>query len=118
MAFILHFFITSRNIIVGPSTICSQKIHNQLVGVENMHKGSKYVLFLDDDVRLHPGSVGALATEMIKNPEQCFLVFIARTREADAQNIDADTDVRSRHVLLLKIVGPILHLMKVHNIQW
>nr|GEX35423.1 hypothetical protein [Tanacetum cinerariifolium] len=35
----------------------------------------------------------------------------------DAQNIDADTDVRSRHVLLLKIVGPILHLMKVHNIQ-
>ena len=39
------------------------------IGVENMHKGSKYVLFLDDDVRLHPGSVGALTAEMIKNPE-------------------------------------------------
>lgn len=39
------------------------------VGVENMHKDSKYVLFLDDDVRLHPGSIGALTSEMEKNPE-------------------------------------------------
>ena len=34
-----------------------------------MHKDSKYVLFLDDDVRLHPGSIGALTAEMVKNPE-------------------------------------------------
>ncbi|XP_020225557.1 uncharacterized protein LOC109807451 [Cajanus cajan] len=34
-----------------------------------MHKDSKYVLFLDDDVRLHPGSIGALTREMEKNPE-------------------------------------------------
>lgn len=34
-----------------------------------MHKDSKYVLFLDDDVRLHPGSIGALTTEMEKNPD-------------------------------------------------
>jgi len=39
------------------------------VGVETMHKDSKYVLFLDDDVRLHPGSIGALTREMEKNPE-------------------------------------------------
>lgn len=39
------------------------------VGVEKMHKDSKYVLFLDDDVRLHPGSIGALTAEMEKNPE-------------------------------------------------
>ncbi|URE32384.1 Glycosyl transferase family 2 [Musa troglodytarum] len=39
------------------------------VGVERMHKESKYVLFLDDDVRLHPGSIGALTSEMEKNPE-------------------------------------------------
>ncbi|CAN1293353.1 hypothetical protein LINPERPRIM_LOCUS21990 [Linum perenne] len=39
------------------------------VGVENMHPETKYVLFLDDDVRLHPGSIGALTVEMIKNPE-------------------------------------------------
>ncbi|GFY80846.1 nucleotide-diphospho-sugar transferases superfamily protein [Actinidia rufa] len=39
------------------------------IGVERMHKDSKYVLFLDDDVRLHPGSIGALTAEMEKNPE-------------------------------------------------
>ncbi|CAI8619743.1 unnamed protein product [Vicia faba] len=56
-------------IVAGLSTTCSQKIHNQLVGVEKMHKESKYVLFLDDDVRIHPGSIGALTREMEKNPE-------------------------------------------------
>ncbi|OAY53836.1 hypothetical protein MANES_03G027300v8 [Manihot esculenta] len=56
-------------IVAGLSTTCSQKIHNQLFGVEKMHKDSKYVLFLDDDVRLHPGSIGALTAEMEKNPE-------------------------------------------------
>ncbi|GFP86884.1 hypothetical protein PHJA_000832200 [Phtheirospermum japonicum] len=56
-------------IVAGLSTTCSQKIHNQLVGVEKMHKDSKYVLFLDDDVRLHPGSIGALTAEMEKNPD-------------------------------------------------
>ncbi|KAL2927862.1 Ceramide glucosyltransferase 1 [Bienertia sinuspersici] len=40
-----------------------------LVGAEKMHKDSKYILFLDDDVRLHPGSIGALTAEMEKNPE-------------------------------------------------
>ncbi|KAJ7969537.1 Ceramide glucosyltransferase, nucleotide-diphospho-sugar transferase [Quillaja saponaria] len=61
--------VDTKVIIAGLSTTCSQKIHNQLVGVEKMHKDSKYVLFLDDDVRLHPGSIGALTTEMEKNPE-------------------------------------------------
>lgn len=37
-----------------------------------MHKDSEYVLFLDDDVRLHPGSIGALTAEMEKNPEVTF----------------------------------------------
>lgn len=58
-----------RIIVAGLSSTCSQKIHNQLVGVQNMHADSKYVLFLDDDVRLHPGSIGALTAEMEKNPE-------------------------------------------------
>jgi hypothetical protein len=39
------------------------------VGVETMNKDTKYVLFLDDDVRLHPGSIGALTAEMKKNPD-------------------------------------------------
>ncbi|XP_058115355.1 uncharacterized protein LOC131258221 isoform X1 [Magnolia sinica] len=61
--------VDAKILIAGLSTTCSQKIHNQLVGVERMHKDSKYVLFLDDDVRLHPGSIGALTAEMVKNPE-------------------------------------------------
>lgn len=61
--------IDTKIVVAGLSTTCSQKIHNQLVGVERMHKDSKYVLFLDDDVRLHPGTIGALTAEMEKNPE-------------------------------------------------
>ncbi|KOM54188.1 hypothetical protein LR48_Vigan10g008000 [Vigna angularis] len=61
--------VDARIIVAGLSTSCSQKIHNQLVGVEAMYKESKYVLFLDDDVRLHPGSIGALVSEMQKNPD-------------------------------------------------
>ncbi|CAK8533929.1 unnamed protein product [Lathyrus sativus] len=61
--------VDARVLVAGLSTTCSQKIHNQLVGVESMHKDSKYVLFLDDDVRLHPGSIGSLTFEMEKNPE-------------------------------------------------
>ncbi|XP_027919968.1 uncharacterized protein LOC114178328 [Vigna unguiculata] len=61
--------VDAKVVVAGLSTTCSQKIHNQLVGVETMHKDSKYVLFLDDDVRLHPGSIGALTREMEKNPE-------------------------------------------------
>ncbi|KAL8040539.1 hypothetical protein ABFX02_10G105000 [Erythranthe guttata] len=56
-------------VVAGLSTTCSQKIHNQLVGVNKMQKDTKYVLFLDDDVSLHPGSIGALTTEMEKNPD-------------------------------------------------
>eukprot|EP01018_Ginkgo_biloba_P027603 Gb_01222 [translate_table: standard] len=61
--------VDAKVVIAGLSTTCSQKIHNQLAGVERMHKDSKYVLFLDDDIRLHPGSIGALTAEMEKNPE-------------------------------------------------
>ncbi|GFS41260.1 nucleotide-diphospho-sugar transferases superfamily protein [Actinidia rufa] len=42
------------------------------IGVDRMHKDTKYVLFLDDDVRLHPGSIGALTAEMEKNPDMIF----------------------------------------------
>lgn len=40
-----------------------------------MHKDTKYVLFLDDDVRLHPGSIGALTAEMEKRPEVWLYLF-------------------------------------------
>ncbi|XP_028781099.1 uncharacterized protein LOC114737345 [Neltuma alba] len=61
--------VNARIIVADFATTCSQKIHNQLVGVENMRKDSKYVLFLDDDVRLHPGTIGELTKEMEKNPK-------------------------------------------------
>uniref|UniRef100_A0A0E0CBT5 ceramide glucosyltransferase n=1 Tax=Oryza meridionalis TaxID=40149 RepID=A0A0E0CBT5_9ORYZ len=61
--------LEAKVVVAGLSTTCSQKIHNQLIGVDKMHKDSKYVLFLDDDVRLHPGTIGALTKEMEKNPE-------------------------------------------------
>jgi hypothetical protein len=61
--------VDAKIVVAGLSTTCSQKIHNQLIGVERMHKDTKYVLFLDDDVRLHPGSIGALTAEMEKNPQ-------------------------------------------------
>ncbi|OEL33636.1 hypothetical protein BAE44_0005344 [Dichanthelium oligosanthes] len=61
--------LEAKVVVAGFSTTCSQKIHNQLIGVEKMHKDTKYVLFLDDDVRLHPGTIGALTKEMEKNPE-------------------------------------------------
>ncbi|KAL8137023.1 hypothetical protein V2J09_003024 [Rumex salicifolius] len=61
--------IDAKIIVAGYSTTCSQKIHNQLVGAVKMHKDSKYILFLDDDVRLHPGTIGALTAKMEENPE-------------------------------------------------
>ncbi|KAG2323562.1 hypothetical protein Bca4012_059040 [Brassica carinata] len=61
--------VEAKVVIAGLATTCSQKIHNQLIGVEKMHKDTKYVLFLDDDVSLHPGTIGALTSEMEKNPE-------------------------------------------------
>ena len=39
-----------------------------------MHKDSKYILFLDDDVTLHPGTIGALTAEMEKRPEVYFRI--------------------------------------------
>lgn len=34
-----------------------------------MHKDSEYVFFLDDDVQLCPGTIGALVAHMMKFPE-------------------------------------------------
>ncbi|KAJ7514182.1 hypothetical protein O6H91_23G031900 [Diphasiastrum complanatum] len=61
--------VEAKVLVAGLSTTCSQKIHNQLAGVEAMHKECKYVLFLDDDIQLHPGSIGALVSEMEENPK-------------------------------------------------
>ncbi|MQL71862.1 hypothetical protein Taro_004222 [Colocasia esculenta] len=49
--------------------VVSRLISEFQVGVQKMHKDNKCVLFLDDDVRLHPGTIGALTAEMEKNPK-------------------------------------------------
>ncbi|KAG0616937.1 hypothetical protein M758_5G153300 [Ceratodon purpureus] len=61
--------VDTKLLVAGYSTTCSQKIHNQLAGVDAMHKDSKYVFFLDDDVQLCPGTIGSLVAHMIKYPE-------------------------------------------------
>ncbi|KAG6548219.1 hypothetical protein Mapa_010270 [Marchantia paleacea] len=61
--------VQGRVIVAGLSTTCSQKVHNQLAGVEAMHKDTKYVLFLDDDVRIHPGTIGSVVRDMEENPK-------------------------------------------------
>lgn len=61
--------VDAKVIVAGLSTSCSQKIHNQLAGISAMHGEAKYVLFLDDDVRLHPGTIGALVACIEENPK-------------------------------------------------
>ncbi|KAL3678207.1 hypothetical protein R1sor_021163 [Riccia sorocarpa] len=61
--------VSGRVIVAGMSRTCSQKVHNQLAGVEAMHKDTKYVLFLDDDVRMHPGTIGSVVRHMEENPK-------------------------------------------------
>eukprot|EP00850_Spirogloea_muscicola_P018846 SM000177S03179 [mRNA] locus=s177:35680:39904:- [translate_table: standard] len=51
-------------IVAGHAVKSSQKIHNQLAGVSAMSASSKYVLFLDDDIRLHPGTICQLVDTM------------------------------------------------------
>ncbi len=45
----------TRIMVSGPSSVCSQKIHNLQRGILEASQDSKYVLCLDDDVQLHPG---------------------------------------------------------------
>ena len=45
-----------RLIVAGLATGTSQKVHNMLAGL-SASSASDYVLFLDDDVQTHPGTV-------------------------------------------------------------
>ena len=57
----------------GASMTCSQKIHNMLAGLEGSDEDSTYVLFLDDDVRLHRNTIGSLVSSMEANQPKMFL---------------------------------------------
>lgn len=45
-----------------------------------MHRDSKYILFLDDDIRLHPGTIGAVVAKMEENPEVDFAVWVQKRK--------------------------------------
>jgi hypothetical protein len=54
-----------RIVVAGSSETCSQKIHSMLAGFEAASEDCELVLFLDDDIRTHPCTVGALARNLM-----------------------------------------------------
>ena len=64
---------TSKIVEAGLTFHNAQKIHNLLAGIREVNEDSEFVLFVDDDVRLHPGSVSTLVESMENDPR----VFIA-----------------------------------------
>ena len=50
--------------IAGVSWHCSQKIHNQMHGFERAMRSCEYVIVLDDDIKLHPGTIRAWVEEL------------------------------------------------------
>ncbi|KAL1504627.1 hypothetical protein AB1Y20_008410 [Prymnesium parvum] len=50
--------------VAGRSWHCSQKIHNQLHGFELAMHSCHYVIVIDDDIQLHPGTIRAWVEEM------------------------------------------------------
>lgn len=50
--------------VAGLSTTCSQKIHNMVAAARAASPRSKYILFLDANCRLHPGTVYAMVQEL------------------------------------------------------
>eukprot|EP00873_Tetraselmis_striata_P017485 jgi/Tetstr1/437749/TSEL_026403.t1 len=55
-------------LVAGQSSMCSQKIHNQLAGVERANPEHKYLFFLDDDVQLHPSTLEDLVAVLEDDP--------------------------------------------------
>ncbi len=51
-------------VVAGLATATSQKIHNQLAGVAASAAGTRYFLFLDDDVWLHASTVELLVAAL------------------------------------------------------
>ena len=54
--------------VAGVSWHCSQKIHNQMHGFERAMQTCEYVIVLDDDIKLHPGTIRAWVEELESDP--------------------------------------------------
>eukprot|EP00238_Polyblepharides_amylifera_P007089 CAMPEP_0196576844 /NCGR_PEP_ID=MMETSP1081-20130531/6013_1 /TAXON_ID=36882 /ORGANISM="Pyramimonas amylifera, Strain CCMP720" /LENGTH=499 /DNA_ID=CAMNT_0041895561 /DNA_START=244 /DNA_END=1740 /DNA_ORIENTATION=- len=77
-----------RSIVVhvaAQATHCSQKIANQMAGVRASRAQSKYVLFLDDDIQLHPGSIQVLVDAMLEDSK----VLVATGYPLDIPPVDS-----------------------------
>ena len=47
-----------KPLVAGSSQTCSQKIFSMMAGIHAMAVDSEFVLFLDDDIRLHRSTIG------------------------------------------------------------
>ena len=55
-------------LVAGPARTCSQKLHNMLEGIRQSSAASEFVLFLDDDVLVHPRLVWDMQTAISSDP--------------------------------------------------
>ncbi|EFJ40451.1 hypothetical protein VOLCADRAFT_119967 [Volvox carteri f. nagariensis] len=66
-----------RLVVAGLASSCSQKVHNLCAGIEScdprVARDGGYIMCLDDDVALHPGSLAELVSELEGRPH----VFMA-----------------------------------------
>ena len=61
--------VNIRLVVAGLATSCSQQIHNQMAGAKAASPASSYILFLDDDIQCHPGTIGTLVKAMETRPD-------------------------------------------------
>ena len=54
--------------VAGVNWHCSQKIHNQMHGFERAMHSCDYVIVLDDDIKLHPGTIRCWVEELESDP--------------------------------------------------
>jgi len=66
----------------------------QLAGAESADPSTKYLLFLDDDIQCHPGTIGVLVDSLEERPE----VFVATGYSFDVPSTNSPGRLR-RHVL-------------------
>ena len=65
-----HADANIRLLVAGRTWYCSQKMHNQLHGFEAvLRTAAKYVILLDDDIHLHPGTIRYWVEEMENDPK-------------------------------------------------
>lgn len=63
-----HPHLSIQLLVAGLSWHCSQKIHNQLFGFERAMRSCEYVMVIDDDIKLHSGSILRWVEEMEADP--------------------------------------------------